>query len=330
MKTSTNSRQDRISFVDAMKGLAIILMIVNHVPLEGLQWFRFIQVFHMPLFFLLSGYLYKQRPLSGVVSRNFKKVLLPYILSCVIIFLGKVFLYNDKCWWLSVLWGNSKSLEFLDTSLAVGPLWFLTAFFWAMITVNILERFSNKLSLLLLFVLFSLSIIQARIMGNLLPFGLTTGIGGAVFVYAGIHLKKHPEFFVNKRYLYAGLFIWLLCVLTGRLAMSWHVYGLFVLQIIGGIYGTYICYKFVNSFKEDSLITKCLCYIGANTLSILCIHSIDRVLLVSETLSKIIVGNDDKIVMIYQVDLVLKFLFVLIVFICFKYIPFINKIFQIK
>ena len=35
----------------------------------------------MPLFFIISGYLYKERPIMDIIRRNTKKVLVPYIVT---------------------------------------------------------------------------------------------------------------------------------------------------------------------------------------------------------------------------------------------------------
>lgn len=40
---------------DIMRGIGIILMMLGHIPVEGFAY-RVIYSFHMPMFFLLSGY----------------------------------------------------------------------------------------------------------------------------------------------------------------------------------------------------------------------------------------------------------------------------------
>lgn len=51
----------RIFFIDAMKGIAIVLMIMLHVPqyfqLNGDFWRSIADIICMPLFFVLSGYV---------------------------------------------------------------------------------------------------------------------------------------------------------------------------------------------------------------------------------------------------------------------------------
>ena len=43
---------------DVMKGIGILLMMLGHIPVEGMVY-KWIYSFHMPMFFLISGYLTK-------------------------------------------------------------------------------------------------------------------------------------------------------------------------------------------------------------------------------------------------------------------------------
>lgn len=237
MDCQYSATSNRIDYIDAMKGIAILLMIYNHVSLTGLEINRFIGVFHMPLFFLISGYLYKHRSMPDLIIKNCRKILLPYLTTCIIIFILSCLLGNNYNWFLSIIWGNSKPLNIFNyVDLSVGPLWFLTAFFAAMVYCNLLYRIKNKLvKWTILLVTFSLSVFQVQMNGVLLPFGMTTGLGGAVFVMAGIEFKNHSFNDFDKRYKILFAIIWVLCVVFGNCAMSWHIYRLNVLQIVGGI-----------------------------------------------------------------------------------------------
>ena len=70
---------NRITYVDAFKGIGIILMIMGHISF-GELFSKFIHAFHMPLFFIASGYLYKKMPVGGVIYKRIKRFILPYIL----------------------------------------------------------------------------------------------------------------------------------------------------------------------------------------------------------------------------------------------------------
>ena len=61
----TNKNYSRNVTIDALKGLGILLMIIGHSNLPfNLRGLIF--VFHMPLFFIVSGYLYKVRGFSVI------------------------------------------------------------------------------------------------------------------------------------------------------------------------------------------------------------------------------------------------------------------------
>ena len=321
-------QKERIPIFDALKGTAILLMIINHVSLEGAWTGKFIGVFHMPLFFIISGYLYKQRDFKETIKKNTTKVLLPYILTSLVIWIIFGGVKGQLNWGLSILWGNSRPFHNLT---GVGPLWFLTAFFWTMIYANILLRInSKKIRWIILAGLFAISVLRVQFTGFLLPFGITTGLGGVIFLFVGMEIKKNPIYINKVSFLWPGIIIWLTCVVLGSCAMAWHIYKLNLLQVIGGLYGTYVCYWVIKQFKETSFILKSLCFIGANSLSLFCIHSVDRVMNITSDLTNIMLGNSCNDVSHWQLEIILKLLFVLFVFMILRMIPFTRKIYQMN
>lgn len=112
--------------------------------------------------------------------------------------------------------------------------------------------------------------------------------------------------------------------------MAWHIYKLNLLQVIGGIYGTYICYLFIKQLKDTSYTYKTLCFIGANSLPILCIHSIDRVVGITNQLTAYILSGGGNDISHWQLEVLLKLLFVIIVFVTIRKVPLMRKIYQIK
>ena len=72
-----NGNGRRLEWVDAAKGVGILLVIAGHVWTRG--WVRdAIYAFHMPLFFLLSGYMVRPQPMLGVVGRQARSLLVPF------------------------------------------------------------------------------------------------------------------------------------------------------------------------------------------------------------------------------------------------------------
>ena len=51
----------RLEWIDLAKGIGIILMIIGHMPSIPSAVHNWIFSFHMPLFFFLSGYMFKKK-----------------------------------------------------------------------------------------------------------------------------------------------------------------------------------------------------------------------------------------------------------------------------
>ena len=125
----------RIEYIDAIKGFAILLVVMGHVlpwsfrdldqALElgtpMLLW-KIIYSFHMPLFIFISGWLFgmsKMQTLKNYFGKILKKtqqLLIPYIVCGVLVYLwrgGKLFTY----WYLLTLF--QLILIFGGVSLAV-------------------------------------------------------------------------------------------------------------------------------------------------------------------------------------------------------------------
>lgn len=64
-------------FLDAMKGMGILLVVLGHVSLiEPLN--TVIYAFHMPLFFFISGFLFFSSRKEHFAVRRVKSLLTPY------------------------------------------------------------------------------------------------------------------------------------------------------------------------------------------------------------------------------------------------------------
>lgn len=67
-------------WVDYTKFIAIYFMIVGHLLDKGSHFYNLMYLFHMPLFFILSGYLYNQKSKMENYLKIFWGLLIPYLL----------------------------------------------------------------------------------------------------------------------------------------------------------------------------------------------------------------------------------------------------------
>ena len=133
-----------LHWVNSAKGIGVVLVIVGHLLYSSnLQMLnKFIYAFHMPLFFILSGYVQGKITNNEYIVKKFRRILLPFINFAIIGFLsfGLLLLYK----------GNPLLVVLIDSFYVLGkisnhPLWFLivlfeTYFFCYLFKINSLNK----------------------------------------------------------------------------------------------------------------------------------------------------------------------------------------------
>ncbi|MCM1048312.1 MAG: acyltransferase [Clostridiales bacterium] len=135
--------------VDVLRGLAAILMILGHsfivypVDISGVPWCKtiqhFIYTFHMELFFVLAGTVYKCENYRDYIVKKAKRILLPYIFFGVFTLLCKALggaLVNGT---ESITYGMTKFLYY------GGNYWFLYTSFILFAVYPFIEKVVNRM-----------------------------------------------------------------------------------------------------------------------------------------------------------------------------------------
>lgn len=314
---------ERDSALDALKGCGIILMIIGHSLFPSILARPFL-VFHMPLFFIVSGYLFKEKPVVELVKKNFKRVIIPYLFTGCIMWLCLALLNEQYDWGISLLFGNAYKTLCWDMSYTVGPLWFLISFFFAALLFSLVNKIPQKwLQMVILLILFYISLwIKDAV--NMLPLGILPAIPGALFFFLGNSLKKYRIKLFNKGTIILGAICYLICCLYGQLAMSWHIYRLQFVQIIAAFFSTIILYEILKKIKHKSFLS----YVGMYSLPFMCIHSIDRHL--GATLAVVEKLNIDCLPINVVLDISFKAVFVAVLFVIVKRINVFKLVYAIK
>ena len=73
----------RNPLLDIMKAIGIFLVIIGH-NIQGVGY-HYIYSFHMPMFFIIAGYFYKERNIVQSVKHDFIRILIPYFVYLVMI-----------------------------------------------------------------------------------------------------------------------------------------------------------------------------------------------------------------------------------------------------
>ena len=241
----SNKVIQRDLYLDGLKGVGIILMIIGHVmsPIRDL-----IFSFHMPLFFFISGYLYKDRDAKDILLRNAKKVLLPYTLTCLFIWL--LFIVRDKNWqWgYSIFLANGTGTVWGFEGLMVGPLWFLVCYVVAILGFHFVLKIKGKIvQLFIVIILWGLAFIIKRFYG-LQPLDILNAVPAMCCLWMGVVLKDKSikKIVFSNSSIVMGSIIWIICLIYGKLSMAGLIYKLWIVQLIGAFYATVLLYKLIR------------------------------------------------------------------------------------
>lgn len=153
--------KERIQEIDIAKGIGILLVIIGHsVPYESILH-TWIYSFHMPLFFILSGFVITRDndiSFTGLLKKNITLlsnylfwsgvyIIFDLIVRCII--LQQFTIYN-------MIWEMYQTITFYG----INVLWFFSTLFIAkIIAMTILRRCNNTISILLAGILFVISVL---------------------------------------------------------------------------------------------------------------------------------------------------------------------------
>lgn len=257
---------------DICKGIAIFLMVCGHtsIPEAGS---KFIWLFHMPLFFMISGYFFHpQRYIhfSSFLFNRMRTLVVPYIFFLCIVGGYESFRYNSSLYGIVVTGTN------------VGALWFLQVLFTVEMLFYAVQRFLGGWYVGIVAIA-SLLVGYAAFKTDFHLFYHQEVVAQALFYYAvgykaSLWTKTHEFKFGG------GIgFSLLLLVLTfvyaqflPRLDMASNNYGWLVPNILGAIGGTYVMLHLATSISRcgnKNFVKLFLVWAGKNTLVILGLSS---------------------------------------------------------
>jgi fucose 4-O-acetylase-like acetyltransferase len=133
----------RVEWVDAAKGVGILFVIAGHV------WWRgpvrdAIYSFHMPLFFLLSGYMVKPQSTILLIGKQMRSLLVPFVAFSLILIAADLSIESMRgVRPIFTGFGAGMKTIVLHTESLRGPftiLWFIPCLFFARIAWNVVAR----------------------------------------------------------------------------------------------------------------------------------------------------------------------------------------------
>lgn len=265
---------------DAVKGIGIILVVIGH---SGCPVYihNFIYMFHMGLFFFVSGKFLKVNFIRGgnlqtFVRRKVKGLYKPFVIYSILYTIlhnlfYKIGWYNDTYSIEQFLSHIVKIFAFKDVSEnLIGPIWFLKSlFFGSVITYLICLIPKRNLQILTVSLLY---IVSWYIGKHYMPYLINREIGIVIAIYLGYLLKDWVPVCGNLGFMLLTLIL-SIAALYVEIDVVGCIWGPFATFPVLTILGIVFIFNIVNFIKGKSdMVFKCLSYIGKQSIYILILH----------------------------------------------------------
>jgi len=256
----------RIEWIDMAKGIGMLLVIVGHYYYTPQPVVDFIYLFHMPLFFFLSGILFnKDISFRTFLKKKGRTLVIPYM------FFRTFALVFDVCYALvrgnnviSIIHDSLRNTFVLDPN---DTTWFLIALFFIQLIVWLLSKYMKNRMLIAVVCLVS-SFFQ-YMYGFSFPCQLTKVFKYMVFFYAGCLIGNKVLFRTNYKKIMVVIGSCVGCVCTFLLQFKvTDTCVLWATGFLGGVAGILLV------ISVSHLITcSCIRYVGKNSLIYLGFHN---------------------------------------------------------
>ncbi len=228
-----DTEREKLYYIDVLKGMGILMVILGHASFHRYATY-FVYLFHMPLFFIISGFLDRMKydSLGEMLKKKSARLLYPYIVFGILIIVYNTFMDEIrgittegklKKRVIALLYGN---MIFEDNSSYIGVLWFLVCLFFAGVFAYGLwylkkkSRLSMWMGILLLLIMGHVTSYVKFQYEIRLPWCIDVAFVAAVFYLLGTVYRKWEK---REQYetTFSGVVLFLIGILLGILNMCY-------------------------------------------------------------------------------------------------------------
>lgn len=301
--------------IDLARGIGILLVVLGHSNISSITH-KFIYSFHMPLFFMISGYLYDEEKYKdntlNFVKKKFNSYIVPYFYLCFInLFLVSIELIKNNNLkkifkhLIGIIYSRGTT-EWLPNC---SPLWFLTCIFCTEIIFYLINKKNNKwIYLLFCMVLGYLIYLNLTIK---LFWNIDTALISIVYIFVGNLIKKYKILEKIKcTMIIVLLSIGIIFILLNNYNVDFDAneYGNIAFMYIASISMSLVVLKLAFYIKNNCILE----FLGRNTIIIIGFNYF--ILSISNrVLNKFYFNvNILKVILNYSLQLILLFIIIII------------------
>lgn len=265
--------------IDIIKGVAMLLVMLGHsflqqpfCSLDVAPWSRWLNdavySFHMPLFFVVSGFLYnsgKKKPVREAVRGKAVRLFIPYLCVTMMVMTAKLFSPSGMASAHSMSGDLADSLKFLF--LDCGNRWFVYVLFIISVVAIIAQSvLRNRAARMLLMIVLSVSVsVEAS---GILVIDLTMRF--FPFFLMGMGLREHYGYYcrlMESRWFIAISAV-AFSVMNVLLVPQLSVIACFryVLMPITGVNAVWTLCYYLSKVQAENVAMRYLLYVGKYSL----------------------------------------------------------------
>ncbi len=290
---SKKNTKARLAEIDILRGVTILLVVFSHVGMpEAIN--DVLKSIRMPLFFLVSGYLFSTSKylfnVRNLIEQRVYSLLIPYFSACALFYflsfpINIIKGLDNPVWYqpiFGIIYGNGAGLEDIYGI----PIWFLVSLFCALIIFTAVLKLVRKFNVWAQFVVFLLVGISGYAVSRFvhLPWGLDIALVAGLFLFTGYRFKELQIFnkmrIIDIVTVIAAVIFSVTVFYNSPLGPEYSLpvgmnsrnYNNIILFYIAGISGSILVFKLSKLMKESKFITAIFSYMGKNSLPILIFH----------------------------------------------------------
>ena len=282
-QTEMLNKELLITFVDIAKGIAILLMVVGHVFSLPTPLKHAIYSFHMPLFFMMSGYFARKENVRTLAKRMVPMLIVPYLAVGGVIRVSNI-IRNAKCGIpfdyvdLLSLFGVCWKLD--GEMVSAGAIWFLVVLYWSKLYFQVV--INSKFGMSCMFVLATLSIGITKLLHIVIPFGIQQALVCTLFLYMGYLCRQKNLFDVKMSNFVLIALVVSVTPFLSKLGIGTRAnnYTLGIVSVLISSFLVWIVVLAIKRFEESNfkavlILKPFLTWCGRMSLVILAVHSIE-------------------------------------------------------
>lgn len=333
----------RIDWIDIVRAVGMFLIIMGHT-LETYTFSivgKLIFAVHVPVFFVLSGYLYKEKNLKKILKDGSVNLLLPYLTTAIIVVIitrfNSIFpnwIYNLDLhdFGLATFYGSGTTLAPFwnekTTINAIGAIWFLLAMYFGNIIFSIIMKRSRNLYISgVLATIITFSGFYLSNMRIWLPWSLNAAMASQLFYYGGYLIRKFDLIEkLNVVGCLGGFGLWGASAFSGFLYLNIAYADSPILAVFGGIGGSFTLMYLAKLLCETKFDWNMVQYYGQMSLIVLCVHLIDlNSLAISGKIYGSLVQMTGSQFFAVSIEILYRFLMTVIGIIVIPRVPFVRS-----